>query len=64
MAGELVNRGRSQRLSSRLIPKRGKVKVMIAVGLVHTCAAFFSRAGPPVAFRAAQWWRRLQNQHL
>ncbi|KAK8961395.1 hypothetical protein KSP40_PGU004157 [Platanthera guangdongensis] len=56
MAGELVIRG--IRRQSRPIPKRGRVKVMIAVGLAHSCAALFSRAGPPIISPAAHWWRR------
>ncbi|KAG0477220.1 hypothetical protein HPP92_013624 [Vanilla planifolia] len=62
MAGEVLLRRRSRKISNRPIPKRGQVKVMIAVGLVQLCAALLSGAGLPVVFQGSYWWRRSSRQ--
>ncbi|RDY01674.1 hypothetical protein CR513_14973, partial [Mucuna pruriens] len=55
MASGMINDGKSfprtRRLSGRLIPKRGQVKVAIVLGLANSVAGIFSRttscASPP-----------------
>lgn len=42
--GEVVYGGS---FSSRLIPKRGQVKMAIVLGLVHTVSSIFSLSGRP-----------------
>ncbi|KAF8029364.1 hypothetical protein BT93_E1916 [Corymbia citriodora subsp. variegata] len=41
-SGKFNGGGVSQRISGRLIPKRGQVKVGIMVGLAHSFASIFS----------------------
>uniref|UniRef100_F6GYY1 Uncharacterized protein n=1 Tax=Vitis vinifera TaxID=29760 RepID=F6GYY1_VITVI len=44
--GDMINGGSfSQRFSGRPIPKRGQVKVAIAVGFAHSVASIFSLGG-------------------
>ncbi|KAI3434051.1 uncharacterized protein J3R85_006839 [Psidium guajava] len=41
-SGKINGGGLSRRVSSRLIPRRGQVKVGIVVGLAHSFASIFS----------------------
>ncbi|KAE7995591.1 hypothetical protein FH972_000371 [Carpinus fangiana] len=43
---EVINGGNlCRRFSGRPIPKRGKVKVAIVLGLVHSVSSIFSQSG-------------------